>query len=150
MTPLNDTDFQLQMAGLMGAVTEKLATLTTMVGEIKDDQKDIQGSLTAVVQEVKDEQQAIQRHNDKVINELQLHFDGRIAKCNEDVMTILTKAHLNKNEVRSEITKAIQASEKRIIRRSAYLILSVGVVLGFIYNYWDPIHNFIELLKGGK
>lgn len=136
-----DDEFKLQIAQHMGAVNEKLVTVVNGLHEVKKEQKEARNHNDKVVKE-------LQVHNDKVVKELQQHFDGKLSECNEEVMNILNDRHLDKTEVRGEITKAIKASEKRIRKYFGYFLLAVGTIFGFIYTYFEPISNFISNLKG--
>lgn len=125
-----DEDFKLQMAQHMGATTEQLKALAGAVHEFKGELKQSR------------------KHNDVVVRELQKHVDGKIASCHEDVMIILKEKHLDESEVRKAITKAIKASEKRTRFYLGIFLVAMGSIVGFIYNYFEAITNFINMLKG--
>lgn len=148
MTNNIDDDFLLDIAKHMGTVTAELSNVTEKLG-----------TLTDVVHDVQKDQQVIQKHNDKVVHELQTHFDNKLTKCSEDIMDKLQRTHLDEPQVRNVVTKAVKASElrmaeelkdseKRIHKIYGALIVSCGTLFGFIYNYWEPISNFINNLKG--
>ena len=112
-----DEDLKLKIVDHMGRTEEKISTLVNVMRDVKID-----------ISEIRDEQARIKVHNDEVVSELQKHFDDKISICNEDVMTRLEKSHLDKYQVRKEITKAVKASEKRTYLKVAI----IGVVFGFI------------------
>lgn len=125
-----DEEFKIEIAKHMGCVTSELKGLASAVHEFKNEQKQSR------------------EHNDVAVKELQIHFDGKIADCHEDVMLILKDKHLDESQVRKEITKAIKASEKRNRMHFGLFLVAVTSVAGFIYNYFEAISNFIKLLKG--
>lgn len=131
-----DDSFNLEIAAHMGATNEKISALIEVVHTTKDD-------VCSVKQDLKN----VRDHNDKVVHELQSHFDGRISECHEDVMNMIDKTHLNELEVRTEITKAIIASEKRQRKYLGWVATVIGVIVTFLYQYGEPIFKFIMLLK---
>lgn len=122
----SDTELKLKIVESMSRTEEKLIALTEVVHEVKDEQKEIRD-----------------RTSEGII-ELQQHFDMKISESNEDVMKILNDRHLDKYEVRHEITKGVKASERRM-----YIKLTVfGSIVSFVYTYFEEITNFITMLKG--
>lgn len=122
---MSGNEFELKIARHMGSVDEKLGSITTAIIDIKNEQKN------ATVR------------NGSVISELQSHVDKKITECNDEIIEKLN-IRPDRADVRAEITIAIKASE----RRTYYKLAFIGSIIVFMYEYAEPIINFINMLRG--
>lgn len=125
----DEEDFRLRLVESMGRSEAALMNLTESVHELKAEVKEIP------------------QHSDIVIRELRMHFDERITSCRDDMQTILMDKHLNKDQTRDNITRAIQANNSRIWSKVKAVALGsalTGSVLAFLAKYGTVILTIME------
>lgn len=141
-------DIKLELNDLKQSVDKNIE-----IQEIKNN------NLIEILNDIRNDFKEEQQHRDKVINELQIHFDNRLNTCHRDFMSHLNDRYYSKPEIdalkeheinqhtekrREEITKAILASEQRMEGKAKLIAWIIGTMSGM---FWSSIGLAIDLYQ---
>ena len=132
-------------------ILQTLAELKTELREHRNTEEAVTNNQYRIMQEIREGLKEYKTHTDSTIHETQVHFVGRISECYKNTMNLLETKHMNKDQIRGEITKAITAAEKRLmdkVKLIGWVVAVFSAFLEFLSKYGHVIPTILD--GGGK